>query len=379
MTMVMMREVGVDVSRQHRPLVPRNLFLRAMIARGSSHENRKRLRQLTYEIIDSKASAHLLEKQVIAMIEILSSAALQTTELYRDRSQGGSCTSSGLALSPQSAATCAGDFVRTVQFLRGLHCAIIEKESRVPKRGVRILYAGCGPLAALAVPLMSVLSNSIATFTLLDIHRQSIESAKRIVSRLGLLNSVKEFEAIDACCYQLDPEFPPDIILTETMQACLESEPQVAITRHLLGQAPQAVLIPEEVRIDLRTVDVSREFASSLSPQERNLQCGRINIGTVFALSRDAVLAWRDQNHISSTMIRIPHTIKRDYEPMLFTRIRVYGDHALDPYDSGLTIPRPPLSCNSLRRGDTVRFRYLEGRQPRLIAEAVGQSLNEYD
>jgi len=77
------------------------------------------------------------------------------------------------------------------------------------------------------------------------------------------------------------------------MQACLESEPQVAVTRHLLKQAPQAILVPEEVRVDLALVDPSREFDMTALEQKRApTQRERIPVGSVFVVNRETVRLW---------------------------------------------------------------------------------------
>ncbi|MGC1374700.1 MAG: class I SAM-dependent methyltransferase, partial [Anaerolineales bacterium] len=279
--------------------------------------------------------------------------------------------------SPSMAARCADDFVRTIEFIRGTHAAIADIRKQYPARPARVLYAGCGPYATLAAPLMAIFSPQEAAFTLLDIHSESIESAKCIAATLGLADRVARCETMDAALYRIDPDQPPDVILMEMMQACLKSEPQVAIARHLLLQAPRAILIPEEVRIDLVLVDLSREFAlDDLEQNTGGIQRDRIPVAPVFVVNREAVHLWESigGNRLPGLAARLPDPMQQRYRPMLFTNIRIYQDHVLKDYDSGLTCPRHFSSDMPIQAGDTIYFHYELGRQPRLKGEAGTQT-----
>jgi hypothetical protein len=139
---------------------------------------------------------------------------------------------------------------------------------------------------------------------------------------------VASFESVDASAYRVCPDQPPDIVLLEMMQACLEAEPQVAITRHLLKQCPQAILLPEEVRIDLTLVNPSREFNLEGREQNRSLQRDRIPVAPVFVLNRETVKSWEriPADRLPASAARIPYPLESRYQPMLYT-IRIYEDH----------------------------------------------------
>jgi hypothetical protein len=275
------------------------------------------------------------------------------------------------------AAMCADDFVRTIEFIRGTHAAIVDIRERFPDRSARVLYVGCGPYATLGVPLMATFSSTEATFTLLDVHPESIASAQSIVDTLGLSESAASFETLDAGSYRICPDQPPDVILIEIMQACLESEPQVAITRHLLKQAPHAILVPEEVRVDLMLVDPSHEFDMTALEQNRDpTQRDRIPVGSVFVVNRETVSLWDgNRNHrLPASTVQIPDSLEQRYQPMLFTIIRTYKNHILMDYDSGLTCPRLLSIEGAFQPGDTIQFYYELGRHPRLIGEVCARS-----
>jgi hypothetical protein len=163
----------------------------------------------------------------------------------------------------------------------------------------------------------------------------------------------------------------------EIMQACLESEPQVAIARQLLKQAPHAVLIPEEVRIELTLVDTSREF--DLDGLERNrdiIQRDRIPVASVFVVNRETVKSWDGNcsNRLTASTVRMPDPLEQRYQPMLFTVIRIYKNHVLKDYDSGLTCPRTPSIDGAIKPGDTIQFYYELGSRPRLNGQVCARS-----
>jgi len=333
------------------------------------------LRRLTSSLLDSRQPAHSLRQEVAEMTAILANSGPIQVTRQADKSLRDTPTPDGLALSPAMAAMCADDFVRTIEFLRGTHAAIMDARTRQPDRPARVLYAGCGPYATLAVPLMAILSPQEATFTLLDIHPESIQSLRCIVDALGLADFIANCEALDAVSYRVDRGRAPDVILVEIMQACLESEPQVAISRHLLRQAPDAVLIPEEVRVELVLVDPVREFGSgSPAPSGDETPRERFPIGSVFVVNREAVKSWQGlgDDRLPGSVARIPDSVERRRQPMLFTRIRVYRDHVLREYESGLTHPRVFSGTRDLGAGDTVRFHYQLGPRPRLVGEVGG-------
>jgi hypothetical protein len=56
---------------------------------------------------------------------------------------------------------------------------------------------------------------------------------------------------------------------------------------------------------------------------------------------------------------------------MLFTVIRVFRDHVLRDYDSGLTCPRLASINGRFAAGATIRFYYALGNHPRLQGEVV--------
>jgi len=335
------------------------------------------LRHLARKILDSHHPPYSLYAEVAELAQLLDSCATVRIDPSRDISDGETHTENGLALSPVMAAMCVQDFVRTVVFIRGLHTAIQTSRNRSLGRPTRVLYVGCGPYAVLAIPSMTVFPPQDVEFTLLDIHPPSIDSARSVVKTFGLTQYVRRYEITDAKRYQILRDEPPDVTVMEIMNACLEKEPQVAITRHLLRQAPQTILVPESIRIDAYLVDTSKEF-TFVEPQQAGGRSkkDRIPLGRVFELSRETVKMWNScgNTRLPAASVQIPDPLERHYTPMLFTTIQVFRNHYLKAYDSGLTTPRILPSPRPLQGGDILKFSYRLGSHPALRCDSIAST-----
>jgi len=330
------------------------------------------LLEVAQAILDERASVYSLSREIASLADLMRSHATVRIEPTQVAGSGETQTATGLALSPTMAGRCADDFARTAVFIRGLFQAIEDSIAARPNRPTHVLYAGCGPYAILALPSMALFGPDELQFTLLDIHEGSTASARAVVNAFGLGNRVLAYETIDACSYRIPPSRPVDVILSETMNACLEKEPQVMITRHLQAQAPGAMLVPESVRVDAYLVDVSKEFrfvdadqAAEPPPPERD----RVLLGTVFELSAETSALWDDvrADWLPGASVRLPDPLEPRYTPMLLTTVVVRGENVLRTYDSGLTIPKPIPVEGAVRGGDTLAFHYRLGAHPGLV------------
>ena len=348
-----------------------------MLMSSSSIERLPTLRQVTMALLDSGAPASSLRPGVLELVEILRGSAADCFTQKEEIASGETQTSSGIALSPTMAAMCAVDYVRTIMFLRGIHDAIIDVRKKAHDRPARILYVGSGPFGTLAVPLMAAFDSSEAQFTILDIHAESVQSVQAVVDSLVLEPSVSDIVATDALTFSIEPNRPPDIIVVETMRACLDAEPQVAITRHLLQQAPDATFVPEEVSIDLMLVDPSREFNLATPDDEAEpVDRDRVPLGSVFVVNRQTVSSWSgtEADVIPGSTVQIPDSWYDRYQPMLFTTICVYQKHIIREYDSGLTCPRSLATVGSIHAGDLLQCSYVLGGDPHLNLRRVDEA-----
>jgi len=330
------------------------------------------LRRLTSLVLDHDGPRGILVGIIIEIVEILERAAIFQIDPEADVTEGETHSAEGLAISPTQAALCADDPRRTAMFLRGAHDAISKAlaASTSPKP-VHVLYAGSGPYATLAVPLMALFSPELVRFTILDLHKISIKSVKSIVRRLHLGGSVASYAVADACHYTIPKDEIPDVILSETMNAALDFEPQVAIMRHLLGQAPGALLVPESVQVDAYLVDTSKEITVVLpeledGPPESHPD--RIPAGPVFSLDASAIASWAGlgDDRLPAAAVRLPPAPNPSYKPYLFTTIVTHGDHILRTHDSGLTSPRAFPEKGPLVSGQVIQFHYRLGASPAL-------------
>lgn len=276
----------------------------------------------------------------------------------------------GWAVSPTQAAMCARDYRRTHAFARGLALAIDDARQRHAERPVRVLYAGCGPWALIALPSMAALPRGAATFTLLDAHAGSVDSVEALVRNAGLGDTVDGVALADAAAWTIPPARLPDVIVTETMNVVLAREPQVAITRHLVKQAPNAVLVPQSVRVDALLVDPERERSRFSADGQTEMPVpDRVELGTVFEVSRETAAGWPNAGEaLPAARIQIPADADPRYAPRLFTRIETFGGERLDAYESWLTQPHPFPDSVVPRLGSTIAFRYALEPTPGLVA-----------
>lgn len=325
--------------------------------------------QLVDMILSPDRPPSSLFKEVNALADALTHLGQYARDPLDDIAKGETRTGQGLALSPHAAAMCARDFVRTVQFMRGAYQAVCDQSEKLGRQ-VNLLYVGCGPFALLVLPIMLRLRSQQVQVSLIDIHTDSMESASRIIEHLGLDRHIASATVIDAANYQIDRDRTPDIILLEIMQASLEKEPQIALTRQLMRQAPDAVLIPEQIQVSLSLLNPGKEFSSpNLDQDQSAMDRHRIHLGTIFCVNHQTIRVWEDlgESHLPAARVQMPFEIPNGFSAMLITTIRVYQNIEMGIYDSGLTYPR---NLNvTFRAGDYLNFTYQLGASPKLVVD----------
>ena len=105
------------------------------------------------------------------------------------------------------------------------------------------------------------------------------------------------------------------------------------------------------------------------------IQHDRIPVASVFVVNRETVKSWEDNcsNRLTASTVRMPDPLEQRYQPMLFTKIRVYQNHILRDYDSGLTCPRILSIKDAIQSGDTIQFYYELGSRPHLAGEVCAE------
>jgi len=294
----------------------------------------------------------------------------------------GTILPTGKALSPKDAASCILDAARTSRFLRGTFTALREAQQRFSQRPIEVLYAGCGPFAALAIPLTTQFSAADIRFTLLDTHRRSLESAQRLVRSLDLDAFVRHYIQGDATSYIHNSNRLLHMVITETMQRALVKEPQVAIALNLVPQlCPGGILIPEKISVDACLFDLNKEFltpsdSDEAVPHLKALDSPRVRIelGRVFEIGVDNVpylAAMLRKDALSSdarfpaVVLDVPQDAEKHLRVLLRTEITVFGSAVLREYDSGLTNPAILHELGSVGNGSRIEFRYVLDSNPR--------------
>lgn len=159
-------------------------------------------------------------------------------------------TEKGNAIGTWWAATCVKEVFRTQRFAKALAQAIRDIHCN-EKRTVHVLYAGTGPFAALALPIMLTFQPTEVQFTLLEINQNSYGKLQDLMKRLDLLPYVKESKLADATSYVLK-NYDVDIVLSETMNLALFKEPQVSIMMNFERQlGNKALYLPNQIKVAL--------------------------------------------------------------------------------------------------------------------------------
>jgi hypothetical protein len=149
-------------------------------------------------------------------------------------------TLNGNAIGTFWAAKCIREIFRTQRFSRALYSSVLEAIGQ-NGRQIHVLYAGTGPFAALALPIMMMLKPEDVQFTFLEINPESIEILEQVIDLFDLHAYVKNIHQCDASLWDV-PSSGIDIVISETMSRALIAEPQVAIMLNLASQLPKEVV-----------------------------------------------------------------------------------------------------------------------------------------
>lgn len=337
------------------------------------------LKETTQEILHSESSISNWASSIPHLGEIVDKHAAFHIDPGQDIGAGETWGGNGLALSPTMAALCLREIARTATFIKGLAQAIQSLQVKHTHRPVKVLYAGCGPYALLAFPLMSVFSAQQVIFTLIDIHEQSLTSSQYLMKAFGFQNHIADFIQADAASYKIDPDMKPDIILSETMNASLEKEPQVSIFRNLYLQAPEAILIPQSVRVEAWLLNLSKEHVLVSSDHEGPIpkpNRERVFLGNIFALNSGRIKAWQglNENYLPASQIMLPAKLANRFSPRLLTVIKVFEENTLQDYQTSLTLPQNFPVTTDLVGGEVLNFRYELGNSPGLNCEILDKN-----
>nr|WP_314637259.1 hypothetical protein [uncultured Janthinobacterium sp.] len=309
------------------------------------------LKALAHALCDPRRSLASLVGETVQLRQLVERHSRLSMDRQEGLRDGESFLPSGWAISPVQAGLCAREPYRSAAFIQGLAQAVRERLDAA--RPVRVLYAGCGPFALLALPAMAVLDASQVRFSILDVHAETLAYARELIGELGLAAHVAEYLCADAAVYRIPAGAMPDVIVSETMNTALGKEPQVAILRNLHAQAPSAALLPAAVSVHL-----------GLDRRAPDAPC--TDWGPIFTLDAEALRAWRHEqgDSLPAASIRLPDVLEQ--APRLLTRIRVHGDIVLGDHECSLNLPLALPGKPALAGGSVLDFHYRLGGQPGL-------------
>lgn len=159
-------------------------------------------------------------------------------------------TSTGVALGLNHAAQCLLDYKRTLKFLKGIVAAIRSKLHSNDYKRVNVFYAGCGPYAPFVNLVAPLFSEDEIRFTVLDINKESLSLANKLVVELGHEKYVEEYILADAVNYKVPNAEKYDIVFSETLDALLYREAYVPIYWNLKSQfSKEIIFIPDTVQV----------------------------------------------------------------------------------------------------------------------------------
>jgi hypothetical protein len=267
------------------------------------------------------------------------------TEFNEDLSEAGSdsFTTSGKVIAAKWAGKCVDDYLRTKRFCLGLLKAVQFKKTQ-SKAKVHILYAGTGPFAALALPLITKFSPEEIAFSFLELNNYSFQILEKTIIHFNIQEYIHAVEQCDATNYVVPNPDEIDILLTETMTHGLKSEHQVAISYRILSQlSEEAILIPKEIQLNLLAVNEDIRDANQKSFDTPRPYFDRL--GNLFTLNADEIRKHQKFFNaefpnitFSEREIMIPTNVNSKFHHIsVETQIEIFDDQRLETDESGLT------------------------------------------
>lgn len=263
----------------------------------------------------------------------------------------------GKAIDPVSAAHCVMDVARTAAFMRGAYAAAKEQKRLSAGRPVEVLYAGCGPFATLALPLVTQFSQGDLRLTLLDYHQTSLDAARSVFSALGFDQFV-EYTKTDAAEYKHTRAV--DLVISETMRSTLKDEPLVSIMRNLAPQmSSQGIFIPQNVTIQ---AFLTEPGARPGLPETEKV---KYFLRDVFEVDAERIRRY-PAGWPEPVILEIPDSAFENPRLILGTKVKVYGSILMNDWDSGITQVAVLSDLDGISPDDRVEFSYITGEKPYL-------------
>lgn len=315
------------------------------------NQHADKIRVATHKILTCGDAFGVMHEAVHEMYEVYASISGIGIQ---DQNMESIFLDSGKAISTAGAAHCLLEMVRTAKFLRGIKEAFDAKiQANTTNFPINVLYAGTGPYATLVTPLLQLYGTSQLQVDLLDINEESLQSAIRVITDLGFGQFIRTTIIDDAAKIKLNSAY--DVVISETMQAALKKEPQVAIMQNLIPQcSANTIFIPQEITVNAELISKEKwNSATYIFDTIYRIELGevvRVNSETLNRIGQKKVFAMAKNNSNCKTLI-------------LTTNITVFGNHRLANSDCSLTLP---LKMNNVadNQSEHVSFWYEQGNVP---------------
>jgi predicted RNA methylase len=173
------------------------------------------------------------------------------------------------------------------------------------------------------------------------------------LNELGLEQFIGSVCLADASVFQAKKNY--DVVISETMQAALKKEPQVAIMQNLIPQCPpDTIFIPEEITVNAEIISKGKWNDTTCLVEDVR----RIELGEVIKVNKENL-----NNNEFKTVFPITKNRSDCNTLMLTTSITVYGNHQLNNSDCSLTMPLKIYDMTD-NQSEFVSFWYGQGNVP---------------
>jgi hypothetical protein len=230
------------------------------------------------------------------------------------------------------------DRIRTKKFLLGVQEAVKRLEAQKDDE-ISVCDAGCGAIPIYAI--YAALRSEKARCTALELNPHSVEIARRIVGRLGLADRIQVIEA-DATRY--NPEHGIDLLVSETMNSGLTSEPLVQIMSNLSRYVPASgIILPSKVSVMAALVRLPIQLGKYVM----------IHDDAHTYIEPDWKMAAEYVPGVRLDLIEVALTMRvsrpGDYTAFVISEVEI-GAQKLGLYDSFITMPRFVVDADSARQ-----------------------------
>ena len=311
------------------------------------------IRQAAINLLQCDDNYAVMKQSVDQMYQVFSQiTGITINQLNEDKDI---MLPSGKAISSAAAAHCLLEMKRTAIFLRGISKAISKKLNKNKGKQIRILYAGTGPYGTLVVPLLSLYFNYEIKVDLIDINSNSLDALQKILATLDFSEYIGRIYCTDATSIKLDYQY--DIVISETMQACLKNEPQVAIFQNLAPQCKaDTIFIPEQI-----TIDAYLKKRGIWDGDQLLIEGGETTfIGELFSVSKDNLEKMKYRR-----ILDLSPSLYGPYDLLLYTTIKVFDNEELGVNDCSLNMPIRYFELRS-NYPKSIAFWYNQSKTPKI-------------